>query len=145
MAANNTASIGDTVHVHYTLTLEDGRIVDSSAERGPFQVTLGEGQVIKGFENAVVGMKPGDNKKVTVAADEGYGPYRDELVQQVDREQIPSHVDVAVGQRLQASDQGGRTMVLTVIDQSSEAVTLDANHPLAGEDLTFDLELVKID
>jgi FKBP-type peptidyl-prolyl cis-trans isomerase 2 len=139
-----TAATGDTVQLHYTLTLDDGRVVDSSRERGPFQVTLGEGQVIKGFEKAVLGMTPGETKKVTVSAEEGYGPYRDELVQQVSREQIPPNVDVSVGQRLQASDQNGRTMVLTVIDQGPETVTLDANHPLAGEDLTFDVELLDV-
>jgi peptidylprolyl isomerase len=140
----DSAAIGDTVHVHYTVSLEDGRVVDSSRERGPFAVTLGQGQVIKGFERALIGMTEGQQKKVVVRAAEAYGPRRSELVHEIPRAQIPPHVDVSVGQRLQASDQGGKTVSLTVVEAGKTSVKLDANHPLAGEDLTFELEVMKI-
>jgi FKBP-type peptidyl-prolyl cis-trans isomerase 2 len=137
------ASTGDIVQVHYTGTLEDGRVFDSSEGRDPLQFTLGAGQVIPGFEQAVTGMTPGDERRVTIPADDAYGQRREDLMLAIDRGELPDGMDPEVGQQLQMSQQG-QTFVVTIRDVSTESVTLDANHPLAGEDLTFELKLVGI-
>ncbi len=138
------AVAGDTVRVHYTGTLEDGTEFDSSREREPIEFTLGAGQVIPGFENAVTGMEPGESKTFTIPADEAYGPHRPELIHRVPRAQVPSEVTLAPGARLEARDQGGRRVVLTVVEVTEEEAVLDANHPLAGKDLTFQIELIAV-
>lgn len=137
------AKNGDTVRLHYTGRLDDGSIFDSSRERDPLEFTLGEGQVIPGFEAAVSGMKAGEEKQVRIPSDEAYGPRRDELLLPVARAQIPEHIEPSVGQQLQMS-QGGQTFMVRITEVSEESVVLDANHPLAGENLTFELELVEI-
>ena len=137
------AKRGDTVRVHYTGTLEDGTVFDSSREREPLEFSLGIGQVIPGFDQALTGMKPGESKKVTIPAAEAYGPYRSELVLVVDRSEFPPDIEPGIGDQFQLS-QDGQSFVVNVTDVTDQAVTLDANHPLAGEDLTFDLELVEI-
>lgn len=138
------AKMGDTVKVHYTGTLEDGTQFDSSAGREPLSFTLGQGQVIPGFEEAIVGMSVGDNKTVTIPADEAYGPYQEEAVKELPRSAIPDHIELAEGLQLQASGPDGQVVLLTVIELNDDTVLLDANHPLAGEDLTFQLELVTV-
>ncbi|HEX7243101.1 MAG TPA: peptidylprolyl isomerase [Longimicrobiaceae bacterium] len=137
------ARSGDTVRVHYTGRLDDGSTFDSSQGREPLEFTLGEGQVIPGFEDGVEGMSPGEEKTVTIPADQAYGARRDEMMLVVDRAQFPDHIRPEVGQQLQMS-QDGQVAVVTIVDVDDESVTLDANHPLAGEDLTFDLRLVEI-
>ena len=138
------AQLGDTVKVHYTGKLEDGTVFDSSAERDPLEFSLGEGRVIAGFEEAVVGMSPGDSKSASIPADQAYGPYRQEMVMVVDRQQIPADLSVNVGQQLQIRQKSGEAIPVIVTDVSESKVTLDANHPLAGRDLTFDIRLVEI-
>jgi peptidylprolyl isomerase len=138
------ATAGDTVLFHYTGSLQDGTVFDSSSGRDPLRVTLGSGQVIRGVDEALVGMAPGEEKTVTVAADEAYGPRRPELLHEVQREAIPPEVDLEVGKQLVGRDTGGQRLQLTVVEVAEESVTLDANHPLAGQDLTFDLRLVEI-
>ena len=140
----STAKSGDTVIVHYTGTLDDGTQFDSSQGRDPLQFTLGAGQVIAGFDEAVDGMAVGDTKKVTIPADQAYGPHRPEMVQEVARGDIPDHIELSEGMQLQASQPGGQPVVLTVTSFNEETVTLDANHALAGKDLTFELELVAV-
>jgi FKBP-type peptidyl-prolyl cis-trans isomerase 2 len=135
---------GDTARVHYTGRLSDGRIFDSSRERGPIEVTVGSGKVIRGFEQAVTEMQPGEERTVTIPAAQAYGPRRDELMVAVDREEFPEHIEPTVGQKLQVQNDRGQTTVVRIAEVSKERVLLDANHPLAGEDLTFDLELVEI-
>lgn len=137
------ASSGDVVQVHYKGLLEDGRVFDSSEGRDPLEFTLGAGQVITGFEQAVAGMAPGEERRVTIPADNAYGQRRDELVLAVDRNELPDGMEPSVGQQLQLS-QEGQSFVVTITDVAPEKVTLDANHPLAGEDLTFELQLVGI-
>lgn len=137
------AKSGDTVKVHYTGKLEDGTEFDSSQGKEPLEFTLGEGRIIPGFEQAVMGMNPGDNKTVDIPADQAYGPYREDWVMVVDREQLPSNIEPEVGQQLQVR-QGDQAFVVQVTDVSDGEVTLDRNHPLAGEDLTFDIELVEV-
>ena len=138
------AQTGDTVRVHYTGKLEDGTVFDSSEGREPIQFTLGERQVIAGFEEAVVGMTPGESKSATVTPDQAYGPHFDEMVVVVERDQFPAHLDPQVGQRLQIRQAEGQSISVTVTDVSEANVTLDGNHPLAGQDLTFDIQLVEI-
>ncbi len=138
------AKSGDVVRVHYTGRLEDGAIFDTSANRGPLQFTIGEDQVITGFEQAVVGMNPGESKTVEVSADEAYGPHREEMIVAVSREQLPAELEPRVGQRLHIQQEGGRTIPVIVSEVSETSVTLDANHPLAGRDLTFDIQLLEV-
>ena len=139
------AKDGDTVQVHYTLKLEDGTVFDTSIGGDPLQFTIGDGQLIPGFEQAVVGMSPGESKTVEIPADEAYGPYLEEMVLVVDRDQLPDDLQPEVGQQLQLQQEDGQIVILTVIDISESSVTLDANLPLAGKDLTFDIELVEIE
>lgn len=137
------AKTGDNVQVHYTGTLDDGSVFDSSRAREPLEFTVGSGQVIAGFDSAISGMAPGEAKTVTLSADEAYGARRDDLLFTVPREQLPDSVEPEVGQQLQMS-QNGEVAVVTVAEVTSDVVTLDANHPLAGRDLTFELEVVGI-
>jgi peptidylprolyl isomerase len=138
-----SAKSGDTVRVHYTGKLEDGSVFDSSEGRDPLEFTVGSGQVIPGFDEAVAGMSPGEEREVTIPAADAYGDRKDDLVIVVERSQLPPDIDPEPGQQLQLS-QEGRAFVVTVADVSPENITLDANHPLAGEDLTFELQLVGI-
>lgn len=135
---------GDTVRVHYTGTLEDGTEFDSSRDGEPLEFTVGSGAVIAGFDEAVSGMQPGERKRVTVLVEDAYGPHRTELVMVVERSEFPDDLEPEVGQELQVSQGDDESFVVTVTEVSDGVVTLDANHPLAGEPLTFELELVEI-
>ena len=138
------AKKGDTVKVHYTGKLEDGTVFDSSIKRDPLQFTIGEGKLILGFEQAVVGMKPGESKTTKITADKAYGPHREEMLLEVNRNEFPEHLKPKVGEQLQVRQPNGQTIIVTVIDVSEANVKLDANHPLAGKDLTFDIQLIEI-
>lgn len=137
------AKQGDTVRVHYTGTLGNGDEFDSSRDHDPLTFTLGAGAVIPGFDDAVEGMKVGDEKRVTIEPDEAYGPRRDELTLRVPRSELPADLDLHAGAQLRM-EQGDQVMVVTVRELDDESVLLDANHPLAGEPLTFALRLVDI-
>lgn len=137
------AKSGDTVKVHYTGTLDDGTQFDSSMDRDPLEFTLGDQKLIKGFENAVIGMSVGDTKSVKIPVEDGYGPHRDDLVIVVERSELPSDLDPSVGERLEMR-QADKSFIVRVIEVTPENVTLDANHPLAGEELNFEIELVDI-
>ncbi|MCC7565807.1 MAG: peptidylprolyl isomerase [Methanomicrobiaceae archaeon] len=139
------AKNGDTVKVHYTGRLEDGTVFDSSYDREPLQFTLGDGQVIQGFEEAIVGMNPGEKKTARVPADEAYGHRREDMMITADRNQLPEDFEPEVGQQLQILQSDGQVMVVTVREVTGSTVTLDANHPLAGMDLMFDIQLVEIE
>lgn len=138
------AKPGDSVKLHYTGTLQDGTVFDSSQGREPLEFTLGSNQVIPGFERAVEGMSPGEAKTVNIPASEAYGPRRDDMILQVSPEEFPEHINPQVGDRLQIRQPDGSTFNVTVSDIGENAVTLDGNHPLAGQDLTFEIELVAI-
>ena len=138
------ATPGDTVLFHYTGSLKDGTVFDSSSGRDPLRVTLGSGQVIRGVDEALVGMTPGQEKSVTIVADQAYGQRRAELLHEVQREAIPPEVDLEVGKQLEGRDTAGQRLRLTVVEVADDTVTLDANHPLAGQDLQFELQLVQI-
>ena len=139
-----TAKSGDTVRIHYTGTLDDGTQFDSSSGREPLEFALGGGQVIPGFDSAVDGMTVGESKKVTIAPDDAYGQRHEQLVQQVPRDILPDDMNPAVGMQLQSQSPDGQTMNLTVTEVLEETITVDANHPLAGQALTFAIELVEI-
>jgi peptidylprolyl isomerase len=138
------AQPGDTVKVHYIGKLDDGTIFDSSAARDPLQFSIGEGRVIPGFEQAAIGMSPGDSKTVTIPAEQAYGSHRPELVMVVERQRMPADLSVEVGQQLEIRQSNGQVIPVIVTDVSESKVTLDANHPLAGQDLTFEIELVEV-
>ena len=138
------AERGNTVRIHYTGTLQDNSQFDSSHGRAPLEFTLGNGEVLKGVDEAVVGMKPGEEKVVTIPAEEAYGPHREDFVHEVERSRISKEVDLKVGTVLQATNGAGDKISMTVVSFDDNTVQVDANHPLAGEDLTFDLKLVEI-
>jgi FKBP-type peptidyl-prolyl cis-trans isomerase 2 len=138
------AKSGDTVKVHYTGKLSDDTVFDSSANQEPLEFTIGSGQIIPGFERAVVGMQPGESRTASISTEQAYGPHQDELLITVERSQFPADMIPEVGQQVQIRLAEGQAAVATIADVSDSEVTLDANHPLAGEDLTFDIELVEI-
>jgi peptidylprolyl isomerase len=138
------ATTGNTVRVHYRGTLDDGTEFDSSAGRDPLEFTLGSGQVIPGFENAIMGMSEGDTKTITIPPEEAYGHSNPGMVHEVPRAEIPDNIPLHEGAMLSASDGQGRQMQLTVVEANDETVKLDANHPLAGKALTFELTLDNI-
>jgi peptidylprolyl isomerase len=138
------AKQGDTVKVHYTGSLGDGTVFDSSANRSPLEFTVGKGQVIPGFEQAVDGMEIGDQVTVTIPADQAYGARDEKLVIHMDRSRLPQDLDLELEDRLQVRRPDGRIMNVTVTGISESEVTLDGNHMLAGQDLTFEIELVAI-
>jgi peptidylprolyl isomerase len=139
-----TAQQGDTVRVHYTGTLTDQTVFDTSHGREPLEFTIGTGQLIPGFEEAIVGMEVGDTKTVHIPAEQAYGQHHTELVATVDRTQLPTELVLEVGQHYQFQQPDGQAVIVAVTDLSPSQVTFDANHPLAGQDLTFELELVDI-
>ncbi len=138
------AKIGDTVKVNYTGRLDDGTVFDSSLRSGPLEFTIGDGQLIAGFENAVIGMTPGETKTHRIAAEDAYGPHADFLVLEVDRRRVPPDLNPKVGDRLQLQHPDGHSTSVLVTEVTETSITLDANHPLAGKDLTFEIELVEI-
>jgi peptidylprolyl isomerase len=138
------AKSGDTVHIHYRGTLEDGSVFDSSEGSDPIAFTLGAGEVIPGFERAVEGMSTGEKKTETIPADQAYGERREELVFTISREQMPENSEIEIGDMLRVGFPDGSSADVQVAAIEDESVTLDANHPLAGQDLTFQLELVSI-
>lgn len=135
---------GDTVRLHYTGTLSDGSEFDSSRGRDPLEFEVGSGQIIPGLDKAIPGMTVGDTKKVEIPAVEAYGEPDPQARQDVPRAEIPDDIPLEVGLQLQVQTQTGQVMPVTVHEVTEETVTLDANHPLAGKDLTFDIELVSI-
>ena len=139
-----SAKKGDTAKVHYTGTLNDGTVFDSSRERDPLEFQVGAGQLIPGFDQAVDGMAVGETKTVKIPAEQAYGPHRAEMVIDVDKTQFPEGLNPEVGQQLQTQDNQGQPLVVTVTAIDGDKVTLDANHPLAGKDLNFEIELVEV-
>ncbi|CUH89540.1 FKBP-type peptidyl-prolyl cis-trans isomerase SlyD [Phaeobacter sp. CECT 5382] len=135
---------GDTVKIHYTGTLTDGSVFDSSEGRDPLEFTVGAGHVIGGMDAGLPGMKVGDKKRLEIAAEDAYGPLNPEARQAIPREGIPDDIPLEVGIQLQMQSPEGHVLPVTVVEVTEATVTLDANHPLAGKDLNFDIELVSI-
>lgn len=140
----NKAKVNDTVKVHYTGKLKDGQVFDSSLERDPLQFTLGGGQMIKGFDEAVNGMSLNEKKVVEIPSAEAYGERNEQLIQEVAKAQLPSDMNPQVGQTLVATNEAGQQTHVLVTDVADEHIKIDANHPLAGKDLIFEIELVEI-
>ncbi len=138
------AKYGDTVKVHYTGKLDDGTVFDASTEEDPLLFTIGGGQIIPGFEQAVVGMRPGESKTVKIPAEEAYGQRREDLILEIEKTQLPEGLKPEIGMQLQSRQPDGSIIVLTIADIRESHITLDANHPLAGKDLTFDIQLIEI-
>jgi peptidylprolyl isomerase len=138
------AQVGDMVKVHYTGRLTDGTTFDTSLERDPLEFTLGEGELIAGFEQAVLGMAAGESKTTTIPAAQAYGPHHAERVIDVERHHLPSDLQPEIGQRLEMTRPDGTTLTVMITTVTETQVTLDANHPLAGQDLIFDITLVEI-
>lgn len=138
------AKSGDSVKVHYTGKLDDGTVFDSSEGKEPLEFIIGESQVIPGFEDGVVGMKPDESKTIEIPAEQAYGEHNPDLVITVERSRFPDHVEPEVGLPLQMRREEGQIVMVTVTGVTDSEVTLDANHPLAGKDLVFDIQLVGI-
>ena len=135
---------GDTVKVHYTGKFDDGTEFATSINDDPLQFTIGKGQVISGLEQAVMGMSPGEAKTAEIVAEQAYGPYQEDKVVEVSRDRFPPHMELQIGTVLRMRKAGGEKIRRIVTTLSDTKVMLDANHPLAGEDLTFDLQLIEI-
>lgn len=138
------AQRGDTVRVHYTGKFNDGEVFDTSGGGDPLEFELGSNQVIQGFEEAIVGMCPGESKNHHIPVEKAYGPRREELVIAVERDKFPPQMELEIGQVLQLQSDEGNAIQALVTELAEASVTLDANHPLAGQDLTFDIQLVGI-
>lgn len=138
------AQFGNTVQVHYTGRLDDGTIFDSTSQEAPFVFTLGTGHAISGFEYAVVGMHVGEDKTVFIPAEQAYGMHRPEMVITMPLQNLPKDIHPEVGQQLQIQREGEAAIGVTVVGVTDIHVLLDANHPLAGKDLTFDIRLVAV-
>ena len=138
------AKAGDTVRITYTGTLNNGEVFDSSAGRDPLEFVVGSGQIIPGLDAAIPGMAVGDKKDVAVPSDQAYGAHNPDAQQAVPREQIPAEIPLEVGTQLQMQTPQGQVVPVTVAEVTETEVTLDANHPLAGKDLNFAIELVEI-
>ncbi|MFK7848767.1 MAG: peptidylprolyl isomerase [Rhodothermales bacterium] len=140
----SAAKSGDSVLVHYRGELKDGSIFDQSAENEPLEFTIGSGMLIPDFEGAVLGMNAGESKTVNIEAENAYGTHREDLIINVERTQFPDHIDPQIGQQLQLTQPDGHPLMVKISAVATDSVTLDANHPLAGEDLTFEITLVEV-
>ena len=138
------AEDGDTVRIDYTLSLSDGTVYQTTVGNQPLEFVIGEGSMLADFEEAVIGMKVGESKTVTIAATDAYGEYREDLIIKIKRSQIQGGEDVKIGDYLTVTNSDGRTSQVKVIDVSNDNVIIDANYPLAGEDLTFKIDLLEI-
>lgn len=140
----STIKDGDTVSVHYTGTLASGEVFDSSVERDPLKFTLGKGQLIPGFEQAIMGLSVGEKATTNIPSLEAYGEHNPEMVIEVPVNQLPPELDAQVGMQLQLNQPDGQAIPVQITQIEGETVTIDANHPLAGKDLNFDIEVVEI-
>lgn len=132
------------VRVHYTVNLDDGTECDSSKESDPLEFTIGNEEIIPGVEDAVKGMEEGEQKEVTIPPDQGYGERNEEAIMDIPNDQLPDDVDPQVGMVLQAQTQDGGTLKLQIVEVNDDSVKVDANHPLAGQNLNFQLQLVEV-
>ena len=138
------AKVGDKVKVHFTGALEDGSIFGSTVNEEPFEFTIGEKNMLPGFENAIIGMQIGETKTITLSPEQAYGSYKKELVHVMNRAGFPNEINLEIGKRLRVRTQDGRYVVVNIKDFSEDSIVLDENDPLAGETLTFNIELIDI-
>ena len=140
----NQVKENNTVKVHYTGKLSDGQVFDSSEGKEPLEFTLGKGQIIPGFEKSLIDMKLNEKKTITIAKEDAYGDINDDLRQEVKKTQLPQDITPEVGMGLVSKSPDGQEMNLLVVEVREESIIIDGNHPLAGKDLIFDLEVVEI-
>ena len=138
------AQVGDLVRVHYTGKLQDGEVFDSSKERDPLEFTLGDKDLLAGFENGVVGMKPGESRSVTLEPENAFGDRREDLLLKLPKTEFPENITPSVGLQLKLSNASGDDMTVVITEVGEDSVTLDGNHPLSGQTVTFDIELLEI-
>jgi len=138
------AKTNDLVKVHYTGSLKDGSVFDSSLDKQPLEFKIGYGVIIPGFESGIIGMYEGDKKTVSIPPEEAYGPHREELVDSIDRSRIPSSIKPEVGMILEISSPDGEVMKARIIEVDETCVCLDMNHPLAGKELIFEIQLIEV-
>lgn len=139
-----SAEDGSTVKVRFTGKLSTGEVFANSEDQGPLEFTIGEGRTVPGLENAVKGMTPGESKTVTLPPEEAFGPHREDRIFEIQRSELPDDIEANVGQPLEVRFQDGRSARVMISDVQEETVKLDGNHPLAGQELTFDIELVEV-
>jgi peptidylprolyl isomerase len=139
-----TAKPGDRVKINYTGTLDNGDIFDSSQNRSPLQFVIGGGQVFKDIENSVIGMKVGESKKIHIKATDAFGKRKEELLLSMQREKLPEALELKIGLNLKLKQPDGSVIPVKVKEITDKKVTLDANHPLAGKDLNFEIELLQV-
>lgn len=139
------AKSGDRVHVHYKGLFADQSVFDSSEGRDPLAFELGKGQVVPGFDKAVTGMEVGEKQTVNISSDDAYGPRVEQLVFTAPKDNLPPEYDPQIGEMMGLETKDGRQMDVVITEVNDDSVTMDGNHPLAGKDLTFEIELVKID
>ena len=138
------AKAGDTVRVHYEGQLSDGTIFDSSLEREPIEFILGQDTVIPGFEQAVIGMEVGESKDISIPPEEGFGDYSEDLVVNIEKTILPPDINPELGMQLEVSSEEETPRVFTIADIAEDSITLDGNHPLAGQEIAFKIELIEI-
>ena len=138
------AKLGDKVKVHYTGRFTNGRVFDSSTKRDPIIFTIGQEQMVPDFEQALIGMSPGESKRITISSDKAFGPYREDLVAEINPGNFNPDLELKVGQRVEGTQPNGQKVIVTITAVTDSIVTVDANHPLSGQDLTIDLELFEI-
>ena len=138
------AQVGDSVSVHYTGKLKNGEVFDSSKDRDPLEFTLGQEELLAGFEDGVVGMKPGESKSVTLEPENAFGDRREDLLLKLPKKEIPQNITPSVGLQLKLSNASGNEIAVVVTEVGEDSVTLDGNHPLSGQTVTFDIELLEI-
>jgi FKBP-type peptidyl-prolyl cis-trans isomerase 2 len=138
------AQVGDLVRVHYTGKLMSGEVFDSSKDRDPLEFTLGNQELLAGFEEGVVGLKPGESKSVTLEPEEAFGDRREDLVLEVAKNEFPQHINPSVGLQLRLTNSSGDALTAVITEVGKESVTVDGNHPIAGQTVVFDIELLEI-
>jgi len=135
---------GDVVKVHYTGKLDDGEVFDTSENREPLAFAIGKGEVIPGFEEGVLGLEIGESKIINISSDQAYGPHREEMIHKVGKDKFPQEMELKIGDSFKVGQEEGNPTIVSITEISENEVTLDANHPLAGKNLTFDVKLVEI-
>jgi peptidylprolyl isomerase len=140
----STVKTGDTIMLHYTGKYKNGKVFDSTRKGNPIPVEVGAGEIIKGLENAVIGMQPGENKTVVVQPEEGFGNYDEKRLIEMPKKSFPENISPEIGMELQLVNKQGQAFNVVVVEILDKSIMLDANHPLAGKVLVFDIELVKI-
>ena len=139
------AQVGDLVSVHYTGKLTNGEVFDSSRDRDPLKFTLGNKELLGGFEDGVVGMKPGETKSLTLNPEQAFGDRREDLVLKLPKTDFPQHITPSVGLQLKMGNANGANLTVVITEVGEDSVTLDGNHPLAGQTIVFDIELIEIE